>query len=150
MIISDLLAIENRFVCHVTLTTENHADCDILKNKRTSLSNTPREMFEALTGQKATTGIVLNDPDSNKFGLFFLFPDLSIRIVGKFQIACTLIDIMYLLLNSDDILIGSTNTEIFEAFNQQNYPGVGVPTKLSISFAAQGVQAPARRYKALK
>lgn len=92
------MAIEHRFVCQVTLGIENDNECDIIimNNENQNQTHSNNRLFEAMTGQRSKTGNVLNDPDTNKYGLFFLFPDLSIRDTGKFKIRCTLVDIWYL------------------------------------------------------
>lgn len=77
------------WVCHVSLYS-----ADTAENRDTVFrsSSTRREIFESMTGQRTVTGKILCDPVDSKSKLFFLFPDLSIRIPDDFSLKCIVID----------------------------------------------------------
>lgn len=54
------------------------------------------------------------------------------------------------MLISDDILVDVIDTDLFESFKLRDYPGIGIPTRLSKSFSAQGISAPPRRYNTIR
>jgi hypothetical protein len=52
----------------------------------------PYAGVQNLYGQSAASPLILNDVDDT-VGVFFVFPELSIRIQGLYTIACQLINV---------------------------------------------------------
>ncbi|KAJ3357942.1 hypothetical protein HDU91_005331 [Kappamyces sp. JEL0680] len=95
----------NSFVCHATLVSEDLANRSVLqrtvavssslsKKKEIRLESTP-----ILFGTNTTSGVILTDiakndgdADPRMKHLFFVFPDLSVRVQGDFRICVHLVD----------------------------------------------------------
>jgi hypothetical protein len=89
-----------KFVCCVSLIDPSLDNGDIcacdanhvkvpksLRHLRGNLFVSP------LAGQRVSTGTILNDPVDGMPKLFFIFPDLSVRIVGEFKLKCSLMNL---------------------------------------------------------
>ena len=94
----------NRFLCHVTLsepeTFEPRNNLKRLKwtpsshrsngkKEKSSLDSIVPIMF----GATCLNGFVMKDMGSEENSIFFVFPDLSVRIQGEFRICINLIDL---------------------------------------------------------
>lgn len=76
----------HNYTCGISLfNPETSENCSTLINKQLSLHQT-------LLGQTVVTGQVLENMDGQDT-IFFIFPDLSVRIQGTFALRCTLVDI---------------------------------------------------------
>ena len=75
-----------KYTCVITLfNPETSEDCTTLINKQ-------QIQHQTLLGQTVVSGQVLEDMNGEKT-IFFVFPDLSVRIQGIFALRCALIDI---------------------------------------------------------
>jgi hypothetical protein len=45
-----------------------------------------------LSGQQCCTGMILNDPEDGLPKLFFVFQDLSVRVLGTYRLKCHVVD----------------------------------------------------------
>ncbi|ODQ78208.1 hypothetical protein BABINDRAFT_162873 [Babjeviella inositovora NRRL Y-12698] len=115
-----------------------------------------------LIGNLVSNAYKLND-DTGNFGVWFIIPDLSIRIEGEFRLKFSLVDLsnMSLLMiqheeNEEDedsdpeenysagVLVAAFS-EVFRVFSAKKFPGVLDTTPLSKSFAAQGIKIPVKK-----
>lgn len=48
--------------------------------------------LSTLSGQKTSSGVILNDPEDGNPRLFFIFPDLSVRVLGEYYLLCHIYD----------------------------------------------------------
>lgn len=49
--------------------------------------------FTTVLGQTIQCAHILQDPETNQTGMFFIFPDLSIRIAGLYRFRCELVHV---------------------------------------------------------
>ena len=64
-----------------------------------------------VVGQRTVAGEVLRDPSDNKFKIFFIFNNISVRITGRYRWRCSVINMDPLALNA-----GSTYECISDSF----------------------------------
>ena len=102
--------------------------------------NNHRESLEisVLAGERTSSGIVLNDPEDGFPKIFFVFPNLCLRIIGTYQLKCTVVDIEKQVLLTRGELAGSITSDPFTVFSLKEYTGGGDLTGLAKSFALQG------------
>jgi hypothetical protein len=81
------------FICHIVLVDEwNEQVTNSLKLSLNDDKLKTGDLLSALIGSQTSTGIVLNDLDGQP-QLFFIFPDISSRVKGKFRFHCQVIDL---------------------------------------------------------
>ncbi|GAA5984174.1 hypothetical protein JCM5350_005441 [Sporobolomyces pararoseus] len=103
-----------------------------------------------LIGTLHANSHILKDPDgAGSRGIYFVLPDLSVRMEGNFRLRLRLLslDLSRCLAGSLSPVIISTHTDEFQVFNAKKFPGMLGPTPLSRHFAAQGVRIPTRQSK---
>merc|ERR1719354_881497 len=127
---SDIEAMASRFVCHVTIYTTNDENASFIGSGRTV--NGVFNCHQTLLGQTCTSGAMLKDIDSEN-AIFFVFPDLSVRIQGEYSLWCRLFDLSLQHENS------CLKTEKFTVYPPKNFPGMLESTTLSKHLAAQGI-----------
>jgi hypothetical protein len=76
------------FVCHLSLF-----DSDTEEDRTIIRKSDDTQLFQNLVGQRVSSGTILSDPEDGIKKLFFLFPDLSIRIIGEYRFVCNLINL---------------------------------------------------------
>jgi hypothetical protein len=88
------------YVCSVSLSESSANNIDICACDANhvkvpkSLRHLRGKLFVSpLAGQRVSTGTILNDPVDGIPKLFFIFPDLSVRIVGEFKLKCSLMNL---------------------------------------------------------
>ncbi|OZJ04790.1 hypothetical protein BZG36_01871 [Bifiguratus adelaidae] len=126
------------FVLHVTLWSEDGTE------ERNIISNPPK-YTRVLMGSLVSSPSVLKNPQGEA-GLYFAFPDLSIRTEGRYILKFSLMK-----LGSDDFLsdtkskiIASVSCEPFTVYSAKKFPGMTESTELSKAFARQGLKIPIR------
>ncbi|KAJ3043844.1 hypothetical protein HK097_001648, partial [Rhizophlyctis rosea] len=93
-----------------------------------------------------TTGIVvsplyrLKDVD-NRDGLFFVFPDLGVRVEGVYKLRFTLFEIM----GGEVYCGGYCLSDTFHVYPAKKFPGMEESTYLSRTFAEQGLNIRIRK-----
>ncbi|KAK9693453.1 hypothetical protein K7432_013921 [Basidiobolus ranarum] len=78
-------------------------------------------------------------------GIYFVFPDLSIRTEGRFTLKFVLSDIMRIAENASAGILADCFSNPFTIYTSREFPGVDKSTLLTNYFAKQGVQVPTRR-----
>ncbi|KAI8807355.1 velvet factor-domain-containing protein [Cladochytrium replicatum] len=98
--------------------------------------------LRAITGTIASSLYRLKDTDSS-YGGFFFFPEISIRIEGRYRLRFTLFEII------DNVVLRrkSTVSDPFMVYNNKTFPGVADSTPLSKFFADQGLKIRISRRK---
>ncbi|KAM3579656.1 hypothetical protein VKS41_008108 [Umbelopsis sp. WA50703] len=98
-----------------------------------------------LTGQTIANACQLLDSD-NKPGLFFVFPDLSIRTEGRFTLRFVLIDLSE---GEPSTMSTRIKRQVFSnpltVYSPKTFPGMRESTPLSVTFAKQGIKIAIRK-----
>ena len=82
------------YICHVSLCNEAKQDHSLIYGSdRTGKWSPIRPHVATLVGKRTSSGIVLNDPEDGQPKLFFVFPDLSVRILGQYHLLCHICDV---------------------------------------------------------
>jgi hypothetical protein len=76
------------FVCHISLF-----DSDTDEDRTTIRKSDDTQLFQNLVGQRVSSGTILSDPDDGIKKLFFIYPDLSIRVIGEYRFLCYLVNL---------------------------------------------------------
>ncbi|KAJ2700810.1 hypothetical protein H4218_001798 [Coemansia sp. IMI 209128] len=100
-----------------------------------------------LIGASVTTGAKLVDVDGSS-GVFFVFPDLSIRKDGEYRFRFSFFDLKSDtsdILNTTAQIKARTFSEPFRVYSAKQFPGMIESTPLSKHFAKQGVKIPVRK-----
>ena len=136
-------------MCHVILcdeTTDENAsvidssDRKPRRDKNGKVALVPANLTTCV-GKQCIEGQVLNDPIDGQPKLFFVFQDLSLRVLGKYRFLCYLIDMtQYPQLTRPHLKLKPLITNSFEVYSFQMFPGVGEVTTLTKSFTLQGIQ----------
>ncbi|KAM3579379.1 hypothetical protein VKS41_008238 [Umbelopsis sp. WA50703] len=126
------------FVLHVTLWS---AEMD---EERNIISNPPK-CTRVLMGSLVSSPSLLKNPEGQQ-GLYFAFPDLSIRTEGRYTLKFSLIK-----LTSNDFItdakanvIAQVFSDPFTVYSAKKFPGMTESTELSKAFARQGLKIPIR------
>ncbi|ORX99587.1 hypothetical protein K493DRAFT_187163, partial [Basidiobolus meristosporus CBS 931.73] len=78
-------------------------------------------------------------------GIYFVFPDLSVRTEGRFTLKFVLSDILGIGENGSANILAFCFSKPFTIYTSREFPGVDKSTLLTNYFAKQGVQVPTRR-----
>ncbi|ODV62235.1 velvet factor family protein ASCRUDRAFT_74661 [Ascoidea rubescens DSM 1968] len=101
-------------------------------------------------------GEVVKNPSKVKdlngeYGLWFVFPEISVRVEGEFKLKFSLFKVNPLdaLLNPNSQSASCTSlceilSDRFKVYIPKQFPGVGKSTELSKCFANQGIKIPIR------
>jgi hypothetical protein len=86
-----------QYICHVVLIDDQTLDFKnmIAKPDRWNLDFEKLKrykVFDCLVGSTSIIGAQLHDTNE-KAGVFFIFPDLSIRAQGFYRLLCTVVDL---------------------------------------------------------
>jgi hypothetical protein len=76
------------FVCQLSLV-----DNETYEDRTTVRKSDEKQPYQNLVGQRISTGIVLCDPDDGVKKLFFIYPDLAVRIIGEYRLQCQLMQL---------------------------------------------------------
>ncbi|KAK9767889.1 hypothetical protein K7432_001913 [Basidiobolus ranarum] len=95
---------------------------------------------KCLTGTTVSSLFKLKDID-NSDGGFFVFPDISVRLEGRFRLRFSLYEI-----NSTNVEYITTElSDLFTVYAPKQFPGMSESTLLSRYFAEQGVRIRIRK-----
>ncbi|GAA5831332.1 hypothetical protein JCM3766R1_003015 [Sporobolomyces carnicolor] len=102
-----------------------------------------------LIGTLHASSHVLSDPEGERGskGIYFVLPDLSVRMEGTFRLRLRLLSIDLSSSLPVSPVVASTYTDEFQVYNAKKFPGMLGPTPLSKFFASQGVRIPTRQSK---
>ncbi|ORX88658.1 hypothetical protein K493DRAFT_185910, partial [Basidiobolus meristosporus CBS 931.73] len=92
------------------------------------------------TGSLVSSLYHLKDED-NSDGGFFVFPDLSVRMEGKYRLKFTLFEIV----GMEVFYCSSICSDTFTVYSAKRFPGMEESTPLSRSFADQGLKIRIRK-----
>lgn len=126
------------FVLHVTLWSEDKQE------ERNVISNPPK-CTRVLMGSLVSSPSLLKNT-KGEHGLYFAFPDLSIRTEGRYTLRFSLIK----LVNSDfqedakSKIVTQVFSDPFTVYSAKKFPGMTESTELSKVFAKQGLKIPIR------
>ncbi|KAJ3039422.1 hypothetical protein HDV00_012198 [Rhizophlyctis rosea] len=110
----------------------------------------PTESFKwerSLFGSLVSSCHFLTDLSGSK-GAYFVFPDLSIRIEGKFRLKLIMSDLSCIYSGQTERAAPQVCTavsQVFTAYTARDWPGMQESTDLSKHFADQGIKIPIRR-----
>jgi hypothetical protein len=90
-----------------------------------------------LAGQCTHAGVVLNDPVDGKPRLFFVFPTLSVRIIGTYRFKCSLTSMD--TASTDYVHCITVLSDRITILPLSEFTGCGEMTTLAKSFATQGI-----------
>ncbi|CAG8574693.1 4302_t:CDS:2 [Ambispora leptoticha] len=149
------------FVVHTSLLKENGIDEAMIITHLSSKSypaNSKQSLTNNLLGNHVASPYTLNDINGVP-GIYFMFPDLSVRTDGLFKLSFSLIDVGIItnfpptsnnlrkIINTgssaSDILASVTSNR-FEVFPAKKFPGMLESTALMRCFANQGIKVPVR------
>ncbi|KAI8618269.1 velvet factor, partial [Chytriomyces sp. MP71] len=91
---------------------------------------------QVLLGQLVAISTPLMDLDHER-GLFFIYPELSIRTSGKWRLRFDLFEMMTGLKPSS---LATCFSDVFQVYNPKEYPGITQSTPLTACFARQGIK----------
>ncbi|KAJ2860943.1 hypothetical protein GGI22_002579 [Coemansia erecta] len=100
-----------------------------------------------LIGSSVATGAKLLNMDGS-LGIFFVFPDLSIRKDGEYRFRFSFFDLQSEtgeLMRTSAPIKARTFSEPFRVYSAKQFPGMIESTQLSKHFAKQGVKIPVRK-----
>ncbi|KAI7901618.1 velvet factor-domain-containing protein [Cokeromyces recurvatus] len=126
------------FVLHVTLWSDDRSE------ERNIISNPPK-CTRVLMGSLVSSPSLLKNPQGEQ-GLYFAFPDLSIRTEGRYTLRFSLMK----LVNSDfqenakSKIVAQVFSDPFTVYSAKKFPGMTESTELSKTFAKQGLKIPIR------
>ncbi|XJO76051.1 hypothetical protein BDV3_006627 [Batrachochytrium dendrobatidis] len=91
---------------------------------------------DIIIGTTIVKSTKLQDLDNNG-GVYFVFPDLSIRSPGRFTLRCNVMDLN--MSTQVSSVVAMATTSVFEVYSSKSFPGALEPTSLSRAFASQGI-----------
>ncbi|KAJ1560440.1 hypothetical protein HK096_008705, partial [Nowakowskiella sp. JEL0078] len=119
------------YFAYATLVSANNSEeINVLKDTNS----------RAMTGSIASSLQRLKDIDG-AYGGFFVFPDISIRLEGKFRLRFTLFEIV----ENEVIRRNYVNSDVFTVYSPKFFPGMAESTSLSKFFAEQGLKIRLRK-----
>ncbi|KAI7867144.1 velvet factor-domain-containing protein [Spinellus fusiger] len=126
------------FVLHVTLWSEDR------QSERNIISNPPK-YTRILMGSLVSSPSLLKNTEG-KTGLFFAFPDLSIRTEGRYTLRFSLMKLgsCDFHANAKSRILAQVFSDPFTVFSAKKFPGMTESTELSKTFAKQGLKIPIR------
>ncbi|KAJ2864478.1 hypothetical protein FB639_005199 [Coemansia asiatica] len=104
------------------------------------------EMENNLLGDYTASSSIVED-EMGERGCFFVFPNLSIRLEGRYRLRFTLIKIPSLCDVPQQMIptsIASVFSEPFDVYSIKTFPGMIESTPLSRALAQQGLKIPIR------
>jgi Velvet factor len=114
--IEALLDLKARIICFVTLSRDDGLDWSSVVKKDESIK-TIIPPTDLLYGQRAGVGIILDGIGSGK-SLFYVFPDLAVRVPGVFMMKIEVLDMV------SRVSVRSLKTKKFEVFSPKRFPGM--------------------------
>lgn len=130
------------------LTVTSSVDTNSVDTTLDSSSlSTSTSSVKNLIGSSVTTGSKLTNMDG-ELGIFFVFPDLSIRKDGDYRFRFSFFDLRGdsgELLRTTAYIRTRAFSEPFRVYSAKQFPGMIESTRLSKHFAKQGVKIPVRK-----
>lgn len=114
----------------------------------------PERMVRGLTGSLMASPFCGTDPslpasslENARLGCFFLFPDLSVRQVGRYRLHFTLMRqvLEALPVGSTTPVLGVIESDIFDVFAAKDFPGMQPSTPLMNDLKRQGASVSVRK-----
>ncbi|KAI8583456.1 hypothetical protein K450DRAFT_223765 [Umbelopsis ramanniana AG] len=108
--------------------------------------DTGNNKFQLNTTLRSATGCMVSSLNqlknlNNENGAFFVFPDISVRVEGKYRFRMTLFEIA-----RDGVhCLNSIDTDPFTVYPAKKFPGMEESTSLSRLFAEQGLKIRIRK-----
>ncbi|KAI9484873.1 velvet factor-domain-containing protein [Zychaea mexicana] len=126
------------FVLHVTLWSADREE------ERNIISNPPK-CTRVLMGSLVSSPSLLKNPAGEQ-GLYFAFPDLSIRTEGRYTLRFSLMKLASSDFQTDakSKIIAQVFSDPFTVYSAKKFPGMTESTELSKAFAKQGLKIPIR------
>ncbi|KAI7865097.1 velvet factor [Spinellus fusiger] len=126
------------FVLHVTLWSDDRQE------ERNIISNPPK-YTRVLMGSLVSSPSLLKNPEGEP-GLYFAFPDLSIRTEGRYTLRFSLMKLVSadFQQNATSSIIAQIFSDPFTVYSAKKFPGMTESTELSKVFAKQGLKIPIR------
>ncbi|OAD80263.1 hypothetical protein PHYBLDRAFT_58245 [Phycomyces blakesleeanus NRRL 1555(-)] len=126
------------FVLHVTLWSDDR------KEERNIISNPPK-CTRVLMGSLVSSPSLLKNTEGEQ-GLYFAFPDLSIRTEGRYTLRFSLMKLVSsdFQTNAKSKIIAQVFSDPFTVYSAKKFPGMTESTELSKTFAKQGLKIPIR------
>ncbi|SAL99305.1 hypothetical protein [Absidia glauca] len=126
------------FVLHVTLWSADRTE------ERNIISNPPK-CTRVLMGSLVSSPSLLKNPNGEQ-GLYFAFPDLSIRTEGRYTLRFSLMKLVSADFQTDakSKIIAQVFSDAFTVYSAKKFPGMTESTDLSKAFAKQGLKIPIR------
>ncbi|ORX55101.1 hypothetical protein DM01DRAFT_1335395 [Hesseltinella vesiculosa] len=126
------------FVLHVTLWSADRTE------ERNIISNPPK-CTRVLMGSLVSSPSLLKNPEGEQ-GLYFAFPDLSIRTEGRYTLRFSLMKLISsdFQPNAKSRIIAQVFSDAFTVYSAKKFPGMTESTELSKVFARQGLKIPIR------
>ncbi|ORY91367.1 velvet factor-domain-containing protein [Syncephalastrum racemosum] len=126
------------FVLHVTLWSADREE------ERNIISNPPK-CTRVLMGSLVSSPSLLKNPEGEQ-GLYFAFPDLSIRTEGRYTLRFSLMKLSSSDFQADakSKIIAQVFSDPFTVYSAKKFPGMTESTELSKVFAKQGLKIPIR------
>jgi len=97
-----------------------------------------------LTGSLTSSLHRLKDIDNKEAG-FFIFGDISVKVVGSFRLEFVLFDLQQDHHGLQAICLASVRSDAFQVLQQKDYKGLEESTYLSRTFSDQGVRLRLRK-----
>lgn len=125
--------VASKYSCSLVLfDTKLKSDASFLFSR--FQTDTSGQIYQNMIGPRTVTGTVLKDLD-DQMKIFFVFPDLSIRVKGEYYLECRLVYVT----NSKAILcLPFMETRSFQVYPPKSFPGMLESSELSTSFSDQG------------
>jgi hypothetical protein len=95
-------------------------------------------IISSVAGNRTSNAIILNDPKDGKPALFFIFPDVSLRVTGVYRFKCVVLDLQRYRIFKFSYKSNIIFTEPFGIFTVRNFSAIDPLTTLTKSFALQG------------
>ncbi|ORZ10743.1 velvet factor-domain-containing protein [Absidia repens] len=126
------------FVLHVTLWSAD-------RNEERNIISNPPKCTRVLMGSLVSSPSLLKNPDGEQ-GLYFAFPDLSIRTEGRYTLRFSLMKLVSADFQTDakSKIIAQVFSDPFTVYSAKRFPGMTESTDLSKAFAKQGLKIPIR------
>ncbi|KAJ3036862.1 hypothetical protein HDV00_002345 [Rhizophlyctis rosea] len=94
---------------------------------------------QILLGSLVSPCYMLNDANGER-GLYFVFPDVSVRTSGQYRLKFRLFGVDCMLSSEPSTAKASVESEIFTVYSPKTFPGMSDSTDLSKCFARQGIR----------
>ncbi|KAG0025907.1 hypothetical protein BGZ81_006774 [Podila clonocystis] len=108
-------------------------------------SNSTSSTTRNLTGSTVSSGSLLFNTE-NELGIYFIFPDISVRAEGTFTLKFSFAQLPFQMNPTFDVL-ATAFSEPFVSYSAKKFPGMTKSTNLSKCFASQGIKIPIRKEK---